>query len=96
MHNIDVYWTSLSHNNTEDMQANQNFIIAPASMKLKGGILVSRRPSVRLSVRLWTELCPPCIFHNTNQIHLIFAILSSNFRICTMYKGYCKILKFEL
>ena len=29
--------------------------------------------SVCPSVRLWTELCPLCIFNNDHQIHLIFA-----------------------
>ena len=33
------------------------------------------RPYVRLSVRLWTKLCPLCIFHNTSQIHFIFVHL---------------------
>ena len=54
-------------------------IIPPASTKLKGGILVSPCPSVRLSVRpsvrLWTESCPLCIFKNTHRIHFIFAHL---------------------
>ena len=33
------------------------------------------RPSVRLSIRLWTKSCPLCIFHNNSRIHFIFAHL---------------------
>ena len=40
----------------------------PASTKLKGGILVSPCPSLRL----WTESCPLCIFNNTCGILFIF------------------------
>ena len=39
----------------------------------KGGILVSHCPSVRPSVRLWTESCPLCIFNNTRRIHFTSA-----------------------
>ena len=41
----------------------------------RGDILVSPCPSVRPSVRLWTESCPLCIFNNTRRIHFIFAHL---------------------
>ena len=30
---------------------------------------------VRPSVRPWTKSCPLCIFHNTSQIHFVFAHL---------------------
>ena len=57
-----------------------SLFITPASTKLKGGytgftlsICPSVHPSVCPSVRLWTELCPLCIFNNTCQIHFIFA-----------------------
>ena len=50
------------------------FIIPPASTKLKGEY-TGFTLSVSLSVRLWTELCPLCIFNNTCQTHLIFAHL---------------------
>ena len=46
-------------------------IIPSASTKLKGGIMVSPCPSVRL----WTESCPLCILDNTHRIHFIFAHL---------------------
>ena len=29
-------------------------------------------PPVRLSVRLWTESCPLCIFHNIHPTHFVF------------------------
>ena len=45
--------------------------ILPASTKLKGGILVTPCPFVRL----WTASCPLCIFHNTCWIYFIFAHL---------------------
>ena len=44
----------------------------PRSTKLKGGILVAPCPTVCLSVRMWTESCPLCIFNNTCRIHFIF------------------------
>ena len=53
-------------------------IIPPASTKLIGGytgITLSVYPSVRPSVRLWTESCPLCIFTNAHWIHFIFAHL---------------------
>ena len=41
----------------------------------RGGIPVSRRPSVRLSICLWTKPCPLCISHNTSRIHFLFVHL---------------------
>ena len=38
-------------------------------------VRLSVHPSVRPSVRLWTEWCPLCIFNNTHRIHFIFAHL---------------------
>ena len=56
-----------------------SFIIPPLQWSWKGCILVSRCPpvrsSVRLSIRLWTESCPFCIFHNTSRNHFIFSYL---------------------
>ena len=51
-----------------------SLIIPPASTKLKGGY-TGITLSVCPSVRLWTELCPLCIFNNTHRIHFIFAHL---------------------
>ena len=51
----------------------------PASMKLNGGYT-----GITLSVCPSVESCPLCIFNNTHWIHLIFAILSSNFSRCVM------------
>ena len=56
-------------------------LYTPALTTLKGrytGFTSSVRlvlPSARLSLRLWTELCPLCNFHNTNQIHFKFTHL---------------------
>ena len=68
----------------------------PASTKLKGGrgyTVFSPCPSVcgaacfmaaeikfSRDVRLWTEWCPLCIFHNTSRIHFIFAHLINQLR----------------
>ena len=70
-------------------------IIIPAlQQSWKGGILVSRRrPSVRPSVRLWTEWCPLCNFHNTSQIHFIFTHLIKQGVPRIIF--FCKIPKFE-
>ena len=46
------------------------------------------RPSVRLSIRLWTKSCPLCIFHNTSRIHFILAHLIKQFRVWQMF-GIC-------
>ena len=51
----------------------------PASMNFKGGY--TGFTSFVLSVGLWTESCPLCIFYNTGSI-LYLHILSSNFRMC--------------
>ena len=67
---------------------------APASTKLKGGKLVSRRQTV----------CPSVCGHN--RVRSVFStilvgsisylhILSSNFGRCVACKGYCKIPEFE-
>ena len=51
------------------------------------------RLSVRRSVRLWTESCPLCIFHNTCWTHFIFAHLIKQLqKVCCM-KSYFKIQK---
>ena len=42
-------------------------------------------PSVCLSVCLWTEWCPLCIFHNTSWIHFIFTHLINQV---------CRVLRF--
>ena len=47
----------------------------PLQRSWKGDILVSRHPSLRPTVRLWTKSCPLCIFHNTSRINFIFAYL---------------------
>ena len=40
---------------------------------------------VHPSVRLWTESCPLCIFHNTSQIHFIFTHLINQLqKLCRM------------
>ena len=49
------------------------FLIYPPSTKLKVGY--TGFTSIRLSVRLWTESCPLCNFHNISQIHFIFTHL---------------------
>ena len=46
-----------------------------ASAKLKRvytGFTLSICPSVYLSVRLWTESCLLCIFHNTSRVHFVW------------------------
>ena len=56
-------------------------IIPSASTKLKGGLLVSPCPSVRL----WTESGPLCIFNNSHRIHFIFAHLIKQLeKVCRM------------
>ena len=49
------------------------------------------RPSLRLSVRLWTKPCPLSIFTILAGSISYLHILSSNFRRCVVCKGYCKI-----
>ena len=51
----------------------------PLQWSWKRGILVSPRPSIRPSVRLCTESCPLCIFHNTGRIHSFLHISSTYF-----------------
>ena len=66
-----IYWSDL------------HLIIPPASMKLKGGMLVSPCPFVRLSICLWMESCPLCIFNNTCWIHLIFIhLIKQHQKVC--------------
>ena len=70
------------------VQTRMIIIIPPASAKLKGGILVSPCPSVRL----WTESCPLRIFNNTHRIHFIFAHLIKQLqKVCN---AHFKIKKF--
>ena len=54
-------------------------IILPLQRSWKRGILVSPCPSIRPSVRLCTESCPLCIFHNTGRIHSFLHISSTYF-----------------
>ena len=65
------------------------YVLLYPSLQLswKGDILVSRRPSVRLSVPLWTKSCPLCIFHNTREIHFIFAHLIKKLKKVCSVKG---------
>ena len=83
-----------------------NFLITNCRLKLSdmiiwlislyevvgGGILVSLRPSVRLSI------CPSVstshIQYSSGWIHFIFIILSSNFKRCVACKVSCKISNF--
>ena len=52
----------------------------PASTKLKGGYT-----SFTLSVRLWTEKCPLCVFNNTRWIHYIFVhLIKQLLKVCHM------------
>ena len=44
-------------------------------MKLKGTVFWLH--FVCLSVCLWVESCPFCIFHNTSRIHIIFTLAAS-------------------
>ena len=59
-------------------QETELVIIPSASMKLKGGVYWFH--VVRLSVRLWTEICPPRIFNNTRWIKSIFIHLIKQLR----------------
>ena len=54
--------------------------------------------SVRLSVRLWTESCPLCIFNNTRRIHFIFAhlIKQKNWNFGKFFKFVTLTLSFFL
>ena len=57
------------------------FYYTLGSTKLKGGILVSICPSVRL----WTASCPLCIFYNTRWVHFIFTHLIKQLqKVCRM------------
>ena len=53
-----------------ECNSNVHYVIIPPLQRRswKKGILVSPCPSVRL----WTESCPLCIFHNISRIHFIF------------------------
>ena len=51
------------------------FIIPPAQRSCRGGILVSLRPSIRLSARLSRILCPLCSGYSSGWIHFIFTYL---------------------
>ena len=81
-------------------QYSVEFIIRPAGTKLKGGILVSRHPSVPLSV--CPCVCPSicgqnCVCSVSCAILagsiLYLHILSGNFRWCVTYNVFSKILK---
>ena len=62
----------------------------PCSTKLKGDMLVSPCPSVRL----WTESCPLCIFYNTCPIHFIFTHLIKQLqKVCRMWTFFSSKLK---
>ena len=74
------------------------FYYAPAQRSWRGytGFAVSICPSVRL----WTESCSLCIFHNTRRIHFIFTHLFKQlqkvFGVYSFYKiknlKFCQIL----
>ena len=52
------------------------------------------RLSICLSVRLWTESCPVCIFKNTRRIHFIFAHLIRQLqKVCHVYFRRCVTFK---
>ena len=56
----------------------QPFLVfyTPRSTKLNGVYWYHLvRPSLRPSLRLWTESCPLCIFYNIHRIHFIFTHL---------------------
>ena len=53
------------------------------------------RQSIRPSVRLWTESCPFCIFHNTRWINFIFIHLIKQLQKVCRGLIFCKILTFE-
>ena len=53
------------------------------------------RQSIRPSVRLWTESCPFCIFHNTRWINFIFIHLIKQLQKVCRGLSFCKILTFE-
>ena len=78
-----VFFRCSTHPKNYEHYCNYN----PPSAKLKGGILVSPCLSVCLSVYLWTESCPLCIFNNTRPIHFIF---------CTSYQATSKVLHVKL
>ena len=70
----------------------------PLQWSWKGGILVSRRPSVSPSV--CQSVCGQnCVCSVSSTILAgsisYLHILSSNFRKCVACKGHCKIFKFE-
>ena len=66
----------------------------PRFNEVEGGVYWFHvvRPSVRLSVRpsvrLWTESCPLCIFHNTCRIHFIFT------HLINQLQKVCRVLSF--
>ena len=64
-------------------------LLYPRPTKLKGDILVSPGPSIRL----WTESCPLCIF--TGSISYLHT-LSSNFKRCVTCNFFFKIKQFEV
>ena len=66
----------------------------PPPNEVVGGILVSLRPSVRLSVRPSRILCPLYSAYSFSWIHFIYIyILSSNFRRCVACKVFGNFFK---
>ena len=69
------------------------FIILTASTKFKGGVYWFHvvRPSVCSSIRLWTEWCLLCNFHNTSRIHFIFTHLIKQLqKVCHVLSFFAK------
>ena len=67
------------------MVNDKELIIPPLNEVEDGytGFTLSVFPSVCLFIRLWTECCPLCIFHNTIRIHFIFRHLINQLqRVC--------------
>ena len=63
-----VFWWKLT-------MVNDKELIIPPLNEVEGGytgFTLSAFPSVCLFIRLWTECCPLCIFHNTIRVHFIF------------------------
>ena len=61
-------------NSNRNIAGSLTVYCTPTSTKLNGGKLVSRYPSVCLSVRLWMESCLLCIFRNTCLIQVLDAL----------------------
>ena len=79
-------------------------LLYPPLNEIEGGYTgfnLSVCPSILLSicppVRLWTEVCPLCIFYNTHQIYFIFRhLIKQLHKVCCVKRFFSKlkILKF--